>query len=58
MTLHMANSIKYLASIITAVLSFEYHQGNLYLLRMWVASSTISTFYSYYWDLKNDWALL
>lgn len=58
MTLHMANSIKYLASLITATLSFQYNQGYPNLLGIWIISSAISTLYSYYWDLKNDWALL
>jgi hypothetical protein len=25
---------------------------------IWVPMATISTLYSYYWDLKHDWGLL
>lgn len=58
MTPHMANTFKYLASLITAVISYIYNLGYTNLLWLWICTSVISTMYSYMWDLKYDWGLL
>lgn len=56
-TNHLFNSIKYAISFSSAMLSYFY-KINSALLPGWIVVSAISTLYSYYWDLKKDWALL
>lgn len=58
MTPHMGNTFKYVASLVTSILSYVYNLGYPNLLGIWIISSSISTIYSYVWDLKYDWALL
>ena len=58
MTTHMANTAKFVISLITAILSYFYNLGHPNLLGIWIIASFISTIYSYLWDLKYDWALL
>lgn len=52
--LQMWNFGKYLASVVTATLSFL---SSIFpeLKTFFIISSIFSTLYSYYWDLKNDW---
>lgn len=50
------NTIKYLFSFITVILSFVYKLNND-LLALWVVFAAISTLYSFVWDLKVDWGL-
>lgn len=52
------NTIKYLFSIVTISLSFAYKAGSESILYAWIISASISTLYSYFWDLKMDWGLL
>lgn len=58
MTPHMANTLKYMSSLVTAVVSYVYNLGNANLLWLWIATSVLSTMFSYMWDLKFDWGLL
>jgi EXS family len=57
-SLNFANTIKYTLSLGAALISYVYNIGYVNLLWLWIVISAISTFYSYYWDLKNDWSLL
>jgi hypothetical protein len=57
-TPHMANTLKYLASLTTAIISYVYNLGYINLLWLWIFTSAISTIFSYVWDLKYDWGLL
>jgi hypothetical protein len=57
-SLNFANTIKYLLSLAASIISYIYNLGYANLLYVWIVFSAISTFYSYYWDLKNDWNLL
>jgi hypothetical protein len=52
------NSLKYLASLISAVISYLYKLGFDDMLAIWIVTSVISTIFSYVWDLKVDWDLL
>lgn len=52
------NTLKYLSSILTITLSFAYKAGSESILYAWIISASISTLYSYFWDLKMDWGLL
>jgi hypothetical protein len=54
----MANTLKYLASLTTAIISYVYNLGYINLLWLWIFTSAISTIFSYVWDLKYDWGLL
>jgi hypothetical protein len=58
MTPHMGNTFKYLASLATSIISYVYNLGYTNILWLWIFASTISTLFSYMWDLKFDWALL
>ncbi len=58
MTSHMGNTIKYLASLATSIISYVYNLGYTNILWLWIFASIISTLFSYMWDLKYDWALL
>jgi hypothetical protein len=58
MTPHMANTLKYIISLGSAVASYIYNLGYSNLLWLWIVASAISTIYSYIWDLKFDWGLL
>lgn len=57
-TKHMVNSLKYVASLTSTITSFLYNNGSTDYLYIWIASSIISTLFSYCWDLKMDWDLL
>ncbi len=50
--------MKYAASLITAILAFQYRLGGSHILPFWLLFAAISTIYSYIWDLKMDWNLL
>lgn len=50
------NTIKYLLSLLTVILSFLYKLQND-LIALWIIFAAISTIYSYVWDLKIDWGL-
>ena len=59
------NFLKYLSTLITTTLSFvlsivktDTTIDTSYFLAFWIASSVISTCYSYYWDITKDWGLL
>ena len=54
----MGNTIKYLFSLVAAVLSFILNSGADSLLWLWILITVIATGYSFYWDLKYDWGLL
>jgi xenotropic and polytropic retrovirus receptor 1 len=58
MTPHMANTLKYILSLASAVISYVYNLGYTHLLWLWVVISVISTLYSYMYDLKMAWGLL
>ena len=49
------NTLKYLTSLITLVLSFVYSAANKDIFPLWCVFSAISTIFSYIWDLKMDW---
>lgn len=57
-TPHFGNTIKYLFSLVAAVLSFIMNSGADSLLWLWILITIIATGYSFYWDLKYDWGLL
>lgn len=50
----MWNFGKYLASVLTATLSFVATLHKSFLIPFTI-SSIISTLYAYFWDLKYDW---
>lgn len=52
------NTLKYAFSLITLILSFLWKAGNDKIIYAWIVFASISTIYSYAWDLKIDWALL
>jgi len=59
------NFLKYLSTLITTTLSFvlsivktDTTINTSYFLAFWIASSVVSTCYSYYWDITKDWGLL
>lgn len=59
---HFANSLKYFATIISILLSFAYRltkNNNDYssLKYLYIFSQTISSAYSFFWDIKMDWSL-
>lgn len=49
------NTLKYLTSLITLILSFVYSSANPDIFPLWCVFSVISTLFSYIWDLKMDW---
>ena len=57
------NFLKYTSSIIVIVISFfaglyeDEEEENLFII-FWVIFASISTLYSYCWDLKMDWGFL
>lgn len=53
----MLNTLKYMVSLFSAILSY-FNKINSSLLVGWIIVSAVSTLYSYYWDLKKDWCLL
>jgi hypothetical protein len=58
MTPFFFNTLKYAASLITAILAFQYRLVGSSLLAVWLVFAAISTIYSYFWDIKMDWNLL
>ena len=52
------NSIKYSMSLITLIFSYSYSSQNPIIFYFWILFASISTIYSYIWDLKMDWGLL
>ena len=54
------NMIKYLFSLITVFVSLGLNLDptNNYFFYIWIFFASISTCYSYYWDLKMDWGFL
>ena len=58
MTPFFLNTLKYAATICTAVFSFEYKLGADKIQAAWLLFPVISLFYSFIWDLKMDWDLL
>lgn len=57
MTKHMFNAIKCFISLVASILAYLYTKHPNVLVP-WLFISAVSTFYSYYLDLKNDWMLL
>lgn len=53
----MFNTIKYFLSLSSAILAYISNRDPE-LIITWITVSTITTLYSYYWDLKMDWNLL
>lgn len=51
--------LKYLVSLLTSLLSYEYslNKEKSYLI-WWLIVGTFSTLYSFYWDIAQDWGLL
>lgn len=58
MTPFFFNTLKYLATLLTAVFAFEYKLGLNHIQAAWIAFAIISSIYSFVWDLKMDWGLL
>ena len=54
---HMFNTIKYTLSLTSAILAYI-SNSDPELIITWISVSTVTTLYSYYWDLKMDWNLL
>ena len=50
------NCLKYITSSISTVLSF--YQSNNVIFVLWIIFVVISSLYSFFWDLKYDWAFL
>ena len=59
-TEYFYNFLKYTASLITTFISFAYKKSNqcVEVLVLYIIFATISTVYSYYWDLTKDWGFL
>lgn len=58
MTPFFFNTMKYVATLITAVLAFQYRLGDDKIQAAWLFFAVISSIYSYGWDIKMDWDLL
>lgn len=58
MTPFFFNTLKYAATLCTAVFAFEYKLGADEIQAAWLLFAIISSFYSFVWDLKMDWDLL
>ena len=53
----MFNTIKYILSLLSAILAYISNSDPTKII-FWISVSTVTTIYSYYWDLKMDWNLL
>ena len=58
MTPFFFNTLKYAATLCTAVFAFEYKLGADKIQAAWLLFAVISSFYTFIWDLKMDWDLL
>lgn len=52
------NTLKYLSSLVTLLLSYLYTAKQRDIFAAWVVFATVSTLFSFYWDIKYDWGLL
>jgi hypothetical protein len=52
------NTLKYLASLLTLLFSYLYTYSQPKIFSAWVAFAAISSLFSFYWDIKQDWGLL
>lgn len=51
------NTIKYILSILSSFISYLFSQNQSYL-KTWLFWATISSVYSFMWDIKMDWGFL
>ncbi len=58
MTPFFFNTLKYLATLLTAIFAFYYKLGASDIQAAWLLFAIISSFYSFFWDLMMDWDLL
>ncbi|KAF0462461.1 Xenotropic and polytropic retrovirus receptor 1 [Gigaspora margarita] len=58
--IHFNNTLKYLSTIISTVLFWFLLKDvdNMLIKGIWIASQTISSIYTFIWDVKMDWSLL